>query len=677
MSVAQDLAPALGWLDRTLEREIMRLRGRYQLSLDEYRGLYVSDAQVDALLSRSGIDLAEAAEDLPISIGPRWAELAGRLGLGPLECAIAFLAFAPELDTRYPTLYAYLNDDVARRRPTLDLALRLLAGSAATRNVVRTALAPDGLLATSGLLTIDRDPSSGLLAAYSLTPAAAHHLLGGDALALAGFTTLAGLVDGAPGAADLAHVLAEMSLPPVVVLHGQAGTGRRDFAAAVASCCGKRLALCDVTTAGNQQLGAAVTAALIEGAVLAVVVGGAPDPQVVATIEAAPCQILVLAASAPAWERALATRGTVSRNFEIGPIEARRKQWRTARGRAGVRASAAAIDAVADRFRLSAGAIDHAVRQVRLATLTAPDRPGRASAAQLLTAARAQCAIDLGHLAAPIATRPGWDDLVVPGGVLEQLKDFAAAGTQRDRVYGDWGMGRVGRGVGGGVAALFTGASGTGKTLSAAVIAKAMGLDLWRIDLSSVVSKYIGETEKNLEKIFTAAQNGDAILFFDEADALFGKRSEVKDAHDRYANIEVSYLLQKLEEYDGISILASNYSRNIDQAFVRRLQYIVEFPLPDERLRQRLWRKAFAPATPLLPGIDYAYLGNTFAMSGGDIRSSALDAAFLAAATGEAIGMHHIVRAVSRQLLKQGHLPDLADFATWPVEGRALLEAAE
>jgi SpoVK/Ycf46/Vps4 family AAA+-type ATPase len=283
-----------------------------------------------------------------------------------------------------------------------------------------------------------------------------------------------------------------------------------------------------------------------------------------------------------------------------------------------------------------------------------------------------QCTLDLGHLASLVDARPGWEDLVLPDGVLDQLRDFAGAAAERDRVYDGWGMGEVGRAAGRGVAALFSGASGTGKTMSAAVIARATGLDLWRIDLSSVVSKYIGETEKNLERIFAGARDGDAILLFDEADALFGKRSEVRDAHDRYANVEVAYLLQRLEEHDGIAILASNFSRNIDQAFIRRLHYIVEFPLPDARLRERLWRKAFSRRTPIQDRIDYGLLGRQFTLAGGDIRSAALDAAFLAASDGGVITMPHILRAVTRQMLKQGKLPGRHDGAGWrPVNGHA------
>jgi SpoVK/Ycf46/Vps4 family AAA+-type ATPase len=213
-----------------------------------------------------------------------------------------------------------------------------------------------------------------------------------------------------------------------------------------------------------------------------------------------------------------------------------------------------------------------------------------------------------------------------------------------------------------GLKALFSGQSGTGKTMTAEVMAGELELDLYKIDLATVVSKYIGETEKNLDRIFRAAQSSNAILFFDEADALFGKRSEVKDAHDRYANIEVAYLLQKIEEYDGFVILATNLKLNIDDAFERRMNYTVEFPFPDQHHRELLWHGIFPPNTPLGDDLDFTFLGRQFSMSGGNIKNAALVAAFLAAAEGSAVQMQHLVQSVEREWQKLGKLPSAADF---------------
>ena len=211
--------------------------------------------------------------------------------------------------------------------------------------------------------------------------------------------------------------------------------------------------------------------------------------------------------------------------------------------------------------------------------------------------------------------------------------------------------------------ALFSGSSGTGKTMAASVIAGQLGLDLYRIDLSRIVSKYIGETEKNLDKIFTAATRANCILFFDEADALFGKRSEVKDAHDRYANVEVAYLLQKMENFDGVVIMTTNLSKNIDQAFTRRLHYIIDFPRPDEKHRELIWKSMFNEKAPLDSNVDFNFLARQFANTGGDIKNIVLDAAVMAAnSEQQCIDMPILLRASARQMVKQGKVPSPSEF---------------
>jgi SpoVK/Ycf46/Vps4 family AAA+-type ATPase len=198
--------------------------------------------------------------------------------------------------------------------------------------------------------------------------------------------------------------------------------------------------------------------------------------------------------------------------------------------------------------------------------------------------------------------------------------------------------------------------------MAAEVIAGDLGLDLYKIDLSTVMSKYVGETEKNLERIFSAARNSNAILFFDEADALFGKRSEVRDAHDRYANVEISYLLQKMEEYDGLVILTSNLSQNMDDAFVRRMHFTVEFPYPEEDARHRIWQIVFPEEAPLDPTVNLSLMAERFRLTGGNIRNVALTAAFLAARDGGVIGMEQLLWATRREYQKMGRLADGREF---------------
>lgn len=283
----------------------------------------------------------------------------------------------------------------------------------------------------------------------------------------------------------------------------------------------------------------------------------------------------------------------------------------------------------------------------------------RFSPEDLWEACREQTSWKLSQFARPIAPVFSWDDIVLPEETLKQLHEIAAQVRQRARVYYDWGFGeKLVRGRG--VSALFAGVSGAGKTMAAEVLAKHLRLDLYRIDLAGVVSKYIGESEKNLRKVFDAAERSGAILFFDEADALFGRRTEVKDSHDRFANIEVDYLLQRMEDYRGLSILATNRKNEVDRAFLRRLRFLVDFPFPDASQRLQIWRRVFPPQTPL-GDLDYEMLSR-MEIAGGNIRNIALAAAFLAAQAGEDVEMRHLIHAARREYIKMDKMIADAEF---------------
>jgi hypothetical protein len=305
----------------------------------------------------------------------------------------------------------------------------------------------------------------------------------------------------------------------------------------------------------------------------------------------------------------------------------------------------AAYHLTPEQVRVAAdGAVQRAM--ARGATLEAED---------LQAGARAQNSSGLQKLAHRITPRADWDDLVVPRAVDRQLRSIAGRVRQRGRVFAEWRLGSTSS-RSQGVTALFAGDSGTGKTMSAEVVARSLGLDLYVIDLSSVVDKYVGETEKNLDRIFAEAERVNGVLLFDEADAIFGKRSEVKDARDRYANVEVAYLLQRMEQFGGLAILTTNLRANVDEAFLRRIDVLVEFPVPDARSRARLWAKQLTPQLPVSGDIDLEFLASSFEMSGGNIRNVVLAAAFEAAEEEVAVSMAHIVRATAGEYRKLGRL---------------------
>jgi SpoVK/Ycf46/Vps4 family AAA+-type ATPase len=319
------------------------------------------------------------------------------------------------------------------------------------------------------------------------------------------------------------------------------------------------------------------------------------------------------------------------------------------------------ISALANAFQLTAGHIRRALAEARCSALLRGQDDSTLSASDLYQACRAQSSPKLTTLARKITPLYAWDDLVVPRDCLEHLREICAHVQHRQRVFDTWGFNRK-MSLGKGLNVLFVGPSGTGKTMAAEIIAGALGLDLFKIDLACVISKYIGETEKNLSKIFQEAEQSNVILFFDEADALFGKRSEVRDAHDRYANIEINYLLQKMEEYDGVVILASNFQKNIDEAFTRRLRFMVEFPFPDEKYRYAIWKSVFPSDTPIDASADFHFLARKFKIAGGNIKNIALGAAFLASANGGMVTMEHLVLATKREFQKLGKLCVKADF---------------
>ena len=319
------------------------------------------------------------------------------------------------------------------------------------------------------------------------------------------------------------------------------------------------------------------------------------------------------------------------------------------------------VERVATQFSLDYEEILRTGAAVRRKVETAEEADDSAGE-HLLASCRARTRGDLGLLAHRISPRAGWRDLVLPDAALDTLRAIAGQVRQQGKVLERWGFAaQTARGLG--ISALFHGPSGTGKTLAAEVLAHDLGLDLWRIDLSQTVSKYIGETEKNLRAIFEAAENTGSILLFDEADALFGRRSEVRDSHDRYANIEVSYLLQRIESYRGLAILTSNLRVNLDSAFLRRITFMIGFPFPDQTMRRFIWERIFPSAMPS-ESLDYGKLAR-LNLAGGNIRNIALNAAYIAADLDQPVRMEHLLMAARRECAKIDRAPTAAETGGW------------
>jgi ATP-dependent 26S proteasome regulatory subunit len=584
---------------------------------------------------------------------------------------------APELRIEYDRLYAGLHGDNARREPSVELVLALLCDSEAERWTATRMFHDAGTLMRWGLLQRSPDSAfghpSGLTQMVRLDPRITQFLLG-DTRCDARLQTVARLVDtGAetgPVATDTdVGEIADMLLAwqyepapaaaPVVYLRGQADVDTADAAFHLCAAAGLPMLAADTHSllASGIDQATALIRVLCREAVLqqcALYLGGAdallndvarPALHVLRSA-AADCGRPLILAGESFWT-AVDFGRSVFRQISVRhpDVDSRRALWR--RQLAGLEpANALWSDTLASQFVLTA-------RQIRNATAVA--RQGRCTLDGLAAACRAESDQDIGELAVKVETRHRWADLVLPDDKIAQLREICDQIRHRHVVYGRWGFGdRLGHGIG--ISALFSGSPGTGKTVAAQVIAAEVGLPLYRIDLSGVVSKYIGETEKNLAKIFDRARAGNAVLFFDEADALFGKRTEVSDAHDRYANIETSYLLQKLEEHDGVVILATNLRANLDDAFTRRIRCIVEFPFPDAPLRQQIWKSHFPAQAPLAADVDVDYLAAAFPIAGGCISNVALGAAFLAAADGGTIKAEHVLAGARREYDKLGKL---------------------
>jgi SpoVK/Ycf46/Vps4 family AAA+-type ATPase len=492
-----------------------------------------------------------------------------------------------------------------------------------------------------------------------------------------------------PHLASLFRDAASSRKPLRLYFRGPHGSGKRRTAEALAGACGKCLLRADLGRIQSADVGFEEAVRLmfreawLQGAVLYLddldslrnAERTAAAYEYVLECLADQGGVVILAGTVPWVPPRRVTTGTLEVRFDTPDLAGRRASWQSVLASQGIVLGDSELDTLAGRFRLTPGQIAEAVRVGEHHAVCRGNGEGlpTVTLGDLAVAARAQSGHELASLARKVEPIYTWADIVLPEDSVAQLRELCARVIQGPRVLGDWGFGRK-LSQGKGANALFAGPSGTGKTMAAEIIANELGLDLYKIDLSGVVSKYIGETEKNLDRIFRAAENANAILLFDEADALFGKRSEVRDSHDRYANIEISYLLQKMEQYEGVAILATNLRQNLDEAFVRRLAFTVHFPFPGEEDRRRIWAGIWPEATPQTGDVDLDLLARQFKLSGGNIKNVALAAAFFAANDGGAVTMGHLLHAIRREYQKMGKTLSEAELTgqarVIPLEGR-------
>ncbi len=705
-----------------LHLQVMKLRQEdSRMREDKFRGLYVSEKEISTIVSASllqqegdpsrlgnsaMVTLAESLKQFEANIAKkgreslhrglvlRLHELERLFHLSRFDLDTLLVCILPELDLKYQRLYAYLQDDVTKKSPTVDLVLHLLCESSEDRLTAREAFSPEAPLTKYHLLRLYDGHTltiAPLLAkSLQIDERITSYLLGVDRVdaRLLPFTHLLHpkiklqdviLPDDTKHPLDkLVRQFKDEGI--ICYFQGSYGDGKQITAEAICYELGVPLLSIDINRMVTADIPVELSVPLVfrEGLLqnAALYLNGydillseekgvkSGYDSVIGELENYPKWVFL--AGEGGWQ----PRGELHNKLFIGikfptpSYSARRQLWERYRNNQAHLAADVELSDLAGKFRLNGGQINDAVAMAQNLALWQDPESGTVTTQDLYSACRQQSRHKLNTLAHKIHPRYDWADIILPKDQMEQLREICSYVKHHHTVYGDWGFGRK-LSLGRGLNVLFAGSSGTGKTMAAEIIANGLGLDLYKIDLSAIVSKYIGETEKNLDRIFREGQTSNAILFFDEADALFGKRSEVRDSHDRYANIEVAYLLQKMEEYEGVVILATNLRKNMDEAFARRMHFTVEFPLPEEADRYRIWQGIFPREAPLAKDVDLSFLARQFKITGGNIKNIALSAAFLAAQDGGFIRVENLIRATRREYQKIGKLCTEDDFAQY------------
>jgi ATP-dependent 26S proteasome regulatory subunit len=699
----QHLLAELERIDLLIAGQVARMRRIYARD-EQFRGLYISEKEVDALLANPTGDPVWAREvqrsnkvveqltamrtqidqrlkaSSPSGFESRLFRLKQTFGLDPFEIDALLICLAVELDLRYERLYAYLHDDVTKKRPSVDLVLNLLAADSDSKLRAHDYFNASGRLIRHQLLQLLDDPAQPhpplLARILKVDQRVVQYMLGSNDLddrlqycaskaSLESLQSKSILEQGLQDKIRKFLATPQTTAGAIFYLRGPYGVGKIQLAASV--CMEKKVALLRADLGriiGDQNLPfdhlvkLLKREAKLQGAAICWqnfdLLRNKAHQEIYHKFMdfLAELPLLTFLAGEDRWQFTKKLRGIPFAEIELSlpspPVQ--RRIWSQVIDRQV--ADSGALDQLSAKFKFSGGQISDAADTAKnLARLRGPG--AQIDKEDLYQSCRWHSNQKLAELARKISPVYCWEDIVLPEDQIEQLHEICNYVTYGHRVYGEWGFAdKLSQGKG--LSVLFAGPSGTGKTMAAEIIAKELGLELYKIDLSAVISKYIGETEKNLARIFQEAETSNAILFFDEADALFGKRSEVKDSHDRYANIETGYLLQRLEEYSGIVILATNLRKNMDDAFVRRIGFTITFPFPMVADRRRIWESIWPTQTPRSPDLDFDYMAHEFEISGGNIKNIVLAAAFLAASENRPVANDHLLRAARREYQKMG-----------------------
>ncbi|MFT5684419.1 MAG: AAA+ superfamily predicted ATPase [Myxococcota bacterium] len=676
-TVFEELATRLRRTELLLLRAVRRQRSRPAMrAKGQFWGSVITDDEVDELLREHGeITYPAGADGLEEAIAAsatlrdsahgRFARLRESFSLDGDDADLILLAIAPEISAGYAKIFAYLNDNLNQAYLTVDLATRVLRTRRQSRLALQARLMSNSPLIKNRLLMLN--PADGV---ETLTSRRVHpsgrllrwlleqeELPGGI-----GFTPMA--TDGSPlipGSTTerLDELAGALQGPVTIAIIGSTTGGREGTAIAIAKRANRPLVRIDIARCQQylEQPWELLRELLLSRALpyLINLSSSQDEPQVRlqvmqlgSALATLPYPILVGGSDRRTMSGMLGSeRPNLTVQVGRTSYDERLSAWRGILDKRGWDTNKA--EEIAERFYSVGGTtLDHILDRAK-----AESNNKEPSKDAIWSAAREASRPEFKGLAQHVIPRYTWDDLILPKKVQSELKHLTNYLAEQETVFFRWGARQV-RARGYGIKALFSGGPGTGKTMAAEVIAGTLGLDMFRVDLSSVISRWVGETEKNLGEIFDAAEGGTAVILFDEADSLFGSRGDVKQAQDRFANQEVSFLLQRLEVFEGCAILTTNLQENIDEAFLRRFGAVIEFPMPSAVERRKLWHRAIPRYAPRAPDLDIDKLADQFDLAGGSIVNAAINACIIASSRREPVGMSHAVEAIARELVKMG-----------------------